>query len=84
MGDRERKAERLTAIMRDSKESVELFLLLLLLPLPPSPPPAQFPLEEKEVEEEEEVSDHGASFRFFAEAGYAGTPTSNRKYIYSC
>lgn len=70
--------------MRDSKESVELFLLLLLLPLPPSPPLAQFPLEEKEVEEEEEVSDHGASFRFFAEAGYAGTPTSNRKYIYSC
>lgn len=72
--------------MRDSKESVELFLLLLLLPFPPSPPPAQFPLEEKEVEEEEEeeVSDHGASFRFFAEAGYAGTPTSNRKYIYSC
>lgn len=70
--------------MRDSKESVELFLLLLLLPLPLSPPPAQFPLEEKEVEEEEEVSDHGASFRFFAEAGYAGTPTSNRKYIYSC
>lgn len=71
--------------MRDSKESVELFLLLLL-PFPPSPPPAQFPLEEKEVEEveEEEVSDHGASFRFFAEAGYAGTPTSNRKYIYSC
>lgn len=69
--------------MRDSKESVELFLLLLLLPLPLSPPPAQFPLEEKEVEEEE-VSDHGASFRFFAEAGYAGTPTSNRKYIYSC
>lgn len=71
--------------MRDSKESVELLLLLLLLPFPPSPPPAQFPLEEKEVEEEEEeVSDHGASFRFFAEAGYAGTPTSNRKYIYSC
>lgn len=72
--------------MRDSKESVELFLLLLLLPFPPSSPPAQFPLEEKEVEEEEEeeVSDHGASFRFFAEAGYAGTPTSNRKYIYSC
>ena len=51
----------------------------------PGPPLAvssnEPPLEEKEEEEERRSP---APFRFFAVAGYAGTPTSNRKYIYSC
>ena len=38
-------------------------------------------------DEEEDIAgrfDHLGSFRFFLRARYAGTPTSNRKYIYSC